>query len=269
MTAKWKVLQDPEHGARWDSLRGPSGREWLWSRPDRLRYGVVPGQPFVDVGGLEECFPTIGGEPDHGEVWARSWRESLGDGWLSCEAPAGRLNRRVSASARGVACDYRLDAEAARPFVWAMHLLLTPDVGVQMEAPDGAAMLAFPAHGPAVPAQWPTFEDLDFSVLGEDDGSAMFVLLPDLRTLTVRDGEDTLRITLDAPDEQPTGFGVWRNLGGYPWDGSPTYRNFGIEPMIGRDFDLFRALASPQPSQPMTGIVPASGHLEWSVHLAS
>ena len=59
-----EVVLDLEDGGRWTSLR-MAGREWLWQG-----LGLVSGSregmtSYVDVGGLDECFPTVRGTPDH------------------------------------------------------------------------------------------------------------------------------------------------------------------------------------------------------------
>ena len=89
---------DPRHGGRWTSLRTriASGCGPIQTRRRReLDGGVAPGAAFVDAGGVEECFPTIRGQPDHGDAWTRAW---------SAEGPTavvdvpgvGRLSRRIS-----------------------------------------------------------------------------------------------------------------------------------------------------------------------------
>ncbi|MGH3435092.1 MAG: hypothetical protein ACRDRN_01345 [Sciscionella sp.] len=52
-------------------------REWLWRREEPRRDAVRPGDAFVDAGGIEECLPTVRGEPDHGDAWSRRWRRPM------------------------------------------------------------------------------------------------------------------------------------------------------------------------------------------------
>jgi len=97
---------DPEHGGRWASLIDPTGKQWLWQHPDpAARDTVVPGQSFVDVGGIEECFPTIGGHPDHGDIWTRPWQEHE-DG-LTVITGDFQLFRRLSVGT-SITADYQL-----------------------------------------------------------------------------------------------------------------------------------------------------------------
>lgn len=252
----FEVLVDPEHGGRWASLTDPTGREWLWSRPDGARFEVLPGAAFVDVGGFEECFPTIGGRPDHGDVWTRPW-EQEGD-HLVVESGSCRLSRRLNVGASGVIADYRLEGEAGYRFIWAGHALLEPTLGTRVVAPQGHRVRAWPGHGRPVETMWPAVLGIpSYDVLGPNDASAMFCVLPELDEVTVvaPDGP-SLRFRLECA-EQPVSFGIWRNLAGYPWDGTGTYRNFGIEPMLGRVFELGAAGSSD------VAVVPASGEVTW------
>ncbi|NUP40373.1 MAG: hypothetical protein HOV96_41670 [Nonomuraea sp.] len=156
----------------------------MWSRPDPARDGVQPGDGFVDVGGLEECFPTIGGPPDHGDVWTRAWQAD-GDR-LTAETGACRLTRRVCVGERVVA-DYRLTGPPGLRFIWAAHALLDPALGTVVDAPAGHPCRAWPGHVRPVHTTWPRVLDIDgYDTLGDDDGSAMFCLLPGLDTVTVR-----------------------------------------------------------------------------------
>lgn len=98
----------------------------------------------------------------------------------------------------------------------------------------------------------------DYDTLGPNDGTAMFVLLPDCPQLEVRRRSTALRVRLDCA-QQPISIGVWRNLNGYPWDGTATYRNFGIEPMLGHAFNLDTA------GDHDAATLPATGSLEWTV----
>lgn len=177
------VLVDADHGARITSLRDPSGREWLWQRPNPDREQVRPGDRFVDVGGIEECFPTIGGEPDHGDVWTRPWTTN-GD-WLTTQTGPYELSRRLIAAER-VTVDYHLTGPPGSRFIWAMHALLEPVVGTVLDAAAGPCT-AWPGHDKPVATGWPPVLDQpDWNVLGDNDGTAMFCQLPGQTSITVR-----------------------------------------------------------------------------------
>jgi hypothetical protein len=91
------------------------------------------------------------------------------------------------------------------------------------------------------------------SLRGPDDGTATAAILTDCPQVTVRDGS-SLTFSLTAPG-QPVSVALWRNLRGWPAD--DPYRSIGVEPMLGRVFDL--AEAGPDDA----AVVPASGVLAW------
>ncbi|TQS44743.1 hypothetical protein [Cryptosporangium phraense] len=221
------VSVDPAHGGRWTSLVS-GGREWLWSRPSPARFAVAPGDTFVDVGGVEECLPTVRGVPDHGDVWSRPWTALPGEARVS--APDFALRRTIRTDGDAVHVGYTLRAAPGFRFVWAAHALLDVSASARLAAPagtptlvDGAGVVAWPAGG--------------LDRLGPDDGTAVGAVLRDCPAVTVDDGE-RLSFTLHAPD-QPVSVALWRNLGGWP-EGDP-YRSIGVEPMLGRVFDLAEA----------------------------
>ena len=86
-----------------------------------------------------------------------------------------------------------------------------------------------------------------------DDGTAAGAVLADGRCCVHDDG-DRLSFTVEA-DGQPVSVALWRNLGGFP-AGRP-YRSTGVEPMLGRVFDL--ADAGPDDA----ARVGASGEVHW------
>lgn len=257
MRQTFDVKVDADHGGRWTSLVDPRGREWLWRRPDPRRDDVRPGDAFVDVGGVEECLPTIGANPDHGELWTRPWQEESHDGSVvhSVEWGRVRLIRRIGYGPTGIVADYRLAAPAGFRFIWAAHALLELNVGARFDAPPGPAR-AWPDHRTVVDTSWPTPNGVPYATIGPDDGSAMFCLLPGQAEMRVVDGEDRLRFQLQCED-QPVSMGLWRNLGGYPFGAEDKYRNVGVEPMLGRVFDL--DAAGPDEA----AVVPSGGVVRW------
>jgi hypothetical protein len=228
------LVADDLHGGRWTSLR-TGGREWLWHRPSEDRFSVRPGDAFVDVGGVEECIPTVRGAPDHGAAWSRPWV----DGYVNCGD--FQLWRRFIADSVA----YRLEASPGYRFVWAAHALLDVSPSAVLEAPAGTQTRI----DGGVVASWPT----PLAALGPDDGTAVGAILVDCPSVTISDGS-RLTFRLEAPG-QPVSVGLWRNLRGWPVD-SP-YRSIGVEPMLGRVFDL--SLAGPGDA----AVVPASGVCEW------
>jgi hypothetical protein len=53
---------------------------------------------------------------------------------------------------------------------------------------------------------------------------------------------------------------LWRNLGGFPAE--EPYRSLGVEPMLGRVFDLAEA-------RPGDAAVPAAGVLSWRLTISA
>jgi hypothetical protein len=265
-----QVAADLSAGGRWTSLR-LAGREWLWLRHDPRRSQVAPGDPFVDAGGIEECVPTVRGQPDHGDAWSRSWRET-GHGCAEADCPDFALRRQISAGTDLVTARYRLTAAPGFRFVWAAHALLdvTPRATLEVRGnpdvalyPEAAALLPrpWPPGAPFVTERWPGPAGLRLDRLGPDDGTAVGAVILRRATATIRDGPCWLRLTLRAGHGLPASVALWRNLGGFP-EGSP-YRSIGVEPMLGSVFDLAEA----RPEDAIT--VPRAGFVEWELQIAA
>ncbi|MFC4945296.1 hypothetical protein [Pseudonocardia sp. GCM10023141] len=235
---------DAAHGGRWTSLRTPE-REWLWrnASAEAARRAARPGATFVDAGGVEECFPTVRGLPDHGDVWSRPWGERHGD---------LRLARRNRGGAP-LTVDYTVMGPPHTPFVHAVHALLDVSPSARLEAP-GATTAVLIDEGRTV--DWPSGLDR----LGPDDGTAVAAVLPGCAAATVHDGADTLQLAWRVLEgDAPCSLLLWRNLGGWPAGGP--YRSIGVEPMVGT------AAALDGPGEPAsTG---ASGTLRWELTIAA
>lgn len=270
-----RVAYDAAHGGRWTSLHG-GGREWLWRGPEPGRHEVRPDDAFVDAGGLEECLPTVRGEPDHGEVWSRPWR-SAGPGTVVIERPTFTLTRRITDSGGVVVADYRLAADPGYRFVWAAHALLDLSPGARLDAPAGtptrlhpeaAALLppgSWPSGDPWLTGPWPApaglkVAGLTLDMFGPDDGTALGAVLLDCAQAQVVDGADRLTLELECAG-QPRSTALWRNLGGWPANGP--YRSVGIEPMLGAAFDL--ADAGPDDA----AVVPPTGEVTWRLTISA
>lgn len=258
---RFTVLLDDAHGARWSSLVDPDGQEWLESRSIPERADVRPGDGFVDAGGLEECLPTLRGEPDHGLVWSRPW-DSLHAGCSRVTTAEFTLTREVVAG-HDVRVSYELIAQPGWRFLWAAHLMLRPTVGTTLCAPARSRVRSFPIGSAAGEGSWPDPPGLaGFDTVPPDDGTALFVTLPGLSDLGVRcPRRGTLRFDLDAPG-QPYGFGVWRNLRGFPAAPATAYRSLVVEPMIGH----VPALGEAREGE--CGVVPAGGVVRWNLVLS-
>jgi hypothetical protein len=225
---------DPLHGGRWTSLR-TSEREWLWTNPDatirRARQRVAPGVGFVDAGGAEECFPTIRGEPDHGDAWTRAW--SADGSTAVVDVPGfGRLSRRISGRSP-LFIEYEVTARPGTVFLHALHALIDVTPQAHLMVPDAGRMIVLDENDPT--RRWPSGLDR----LGPDDGTAICALIPECRGATVIDDEYALTFSWNSTSApELCSLLLWRNLGGWPPQ-SP-YRSIGIEPMVGRAADLTR-----------------------------
>lgn len=248
------VSVDLHHGGRWTSLRhGPV--EWLWRRDAPDRSLAAPGSAFVDAGGLEECFPTIRGIPDHGDVWCRPWTGD--DRRASVETAAFSLTRNISVAGATVTVDYTLMAPPRYPFVWAGHLLLDVSERARLEGPGGAPVRVFKAGETWVRRVWPEAGGLRLDRLGPDDGTAVSAVA-ETPAMGVRDDARRLDLAVEAPG-QPTAVGIWRNLRG--WPRPRPYRSIGVEPMLGLVWD--RAAGRPGD----TAVTGADGRAEWRMTL--
>lgn len=236
-----RVTTDVGSGGRWTSLTA-GGREWLWANPDpqvrQARNAVRPGDPFVDAGGGEECFPTVQGVPDHGDLWTRRW--DPGTHGESVVAASTRLTRQIRQRAQGdVLVNYRISGPAGLRFVHAVHLLLDVSPEARVEIADGPPVTWRDADGTGrhVSGRWPTVRSTDFSLLGPDDGTAACLIVPGVHGCRIVDGPDALTFAWRRTRGAARGESLilWRNLGGWPSD--HPYRSIGLEPCLGDTVD--------------------------------
>ena len=264
------VVIDADDGGRWTSLI-LAGREWLWSGPGLLSGPRTGHSSFTDAGGLDECFPTVRGTPDHGGLWNQPRDTSVTYGEATLTRTFTEHPR--AASVDQITVDYHLHAPPGYQFVWAAHALLDCAAGATISAPDNLPALPacrlypeaapylptpWPDDAPWVEATWPT--SLDLGTYGPSDGTAVGAILLDCPTVSVHDRGAILTLDLSCP-EQPVSTALWRNQAGFP-DGAP-YRSLGVEPMLGRVFDL--ADAGPGDA----AVVPASGELAWRLTVSA
>ena len=87
--------------------------------PTRRRTGFAPGDRFVDAGGLEECFPTVRGTPDHGGAWSAPWSGADHDAHVAADGL--RLRRRLDLEGGAVTARYDVDGPPGQPFVHASN----------------------------------------------------------------------------------------------------------------------------------------------------
>ncbi|WP_199238038.1 hypothetical protein [Kribbella steppae] len=263
------VTIDLADGGRWTSLR-LAGREWLWAGPGLVSGPRTGHSSFTDAGGLDECLPTVRGTPDHGGLWNQPWETSVSYGEATLtrtftEHPPDPTDPQLDQ----ITVDYHLHAPPGYQFVWAAHALLDCADGATISAPDGTACRlypeaagllpsAWPADAPWVATAWPT--PLNLATYGPSDGTAVGAVLVDCPSVSVHDRDAVLVFELSCPG-QPVSTALWRNQAGFPV-GAP-YRSLGVEPMLGRVFDL--AEAGPGDA----AVVPASGQLAWRLTVSA
>lgn len=255
------VVIDGEDGGRWKSLR-LAGREWLWQGPGLLSGPRTNHTAFTDAGGLDECFPTVRGTPDHGGLWNQPWDESVSYGGTT-------LTRTFTSDADSVTADYHLHAPPGYRFTWAAHALLDCAVGASVLAPGGTPCRLYPEAAPYLSTPWPADAPwldttwptpLDLNTYGPSDGTAVGAILVDCPTVSVVDRGALLQLELSCPG-QPVSTALWRNQAGFPAEAP--YRSLGVEPMLGRVFDL--AEAGPGDA----AVVPPSGELAWRLTVSA
>jgi hypothetical protein len=289
-----EVAVDLDDGGRWTSLV-LGGREWLWAGPGLLSGAREGLTTYVDVGGLDECFPTVRGVPDHGGLWNQPWGSLDEDeDWDAVQYGEAVLLRRFNGGeppaemdeTGAIWVDYRLIAPPGYRFIWAAHALLDCAVGAKLDIPHGtecrlyldappaAATSASEPATPggeqvgATPALPPVTERLRSWIAGRWPAPTG----TDLSNYGPSDGTAIGAVLLDCPSAsvidgslaldfslscpgQPVSTAVWRNLGGYPAEAP--YRSLGVEPMLGRVFGLDEA----GPGD--AAVVPESGELTW------
>jgi hypothetical protein len=288
------VSTDARHGGRWTSLRA-GAREWLWRHPDpavsRARQAVRPGDGFVDAGGVEECLPTVDGDPDHGGVWSVPWeshgdRDVVGSGGLSLARTLTVRNSRLRA-------DYTITGEPGTPFVHAVHALLdvgprarlviggpqtasTTDHGIRSRLDRrpggcGEALSGVEQRRPVQKERWPPMvAGVPADRLGPVDATAVAILLPGCGQVRVVDDEDCLDLRWQvqgASGVDPCSLLVWRNLGGWP-AGAP-YRSVGIEPMVGRTTTVPPMAARSDAQVAGAARIPVGSTLRWCLEITA
>jgi hypothetical protein len=227
----------------------------------------------VDAGGVEECFPTIRGRPDHGGAWSRSWQVARTQeaGGEHVDVEALRLARRVTTGAEGdVRMTYAVTGPPGACFVHAVHALLDVGPGARLVVPAAprVQLLDTPREGRTTVTSWPvTVAGRPLHDLGPDDGTAVAALLLDCRAAVVVDDRDALVMTWRAQSPADTGLCsllLWRNLRG--WPSHNPYRSIGVEPMVGCTATLSAADAIAEGEPARLG---AEGHFGWQLVVSS
>lgn len=246
------------------------GREWLSENPAlpyRLpHYGASYVRDF-DVGGFDECFPTVGicrhpsppwegtPLPDHGEVWSLPWAARV-EGDALCLSTHGvrlpyRLEKRIALHDGGrIRFEYIAvnPTPFPMPFLWSSHPLFALRPGIELDVPVDRVRVfstpSFPArHGDVIP--WPRFEGMELNRAPAPHDSHMGIATKLFSAplsegwAVLRDPADGAAFRFDFDPTAVTHLGLWLNYGGWAGavDAAP-YFNIAIEPCIGAPDDL-------------------------------
>jgi galactose mutarotase-like enzyme len=153
-----RLTADPACGGKLRSLVSlRSGQEFFY-QDRRVAFDGRKGYSFHDIGGWDECFPTVaacrGQAPsgdaydyaDHGLLWQEAWQAREAGGSLEMAAAVEPLStsfhRRCAFEADDtLRLDYRIVNRGARPvpFVYSAHPLLAADEKTRVVLPAGMA----------------------------------------------------------------------------------------------------------------------------------
>jgi galactose mutarotase-like enzyme len=269
-------------------------REWLFENP-ALPYRLPEyGGDYVrefDVGGLDECFPTVGPcayptapwdgtpLPDHGEVWSIPWAVRVYGETLHLTTHGVRLPYRLEKMIRllgdgGVRFTYRVTnlSPFPMPFLWSSHPLFALRPGMRLALP-AASMRVFSAPsflargGDVIP--WPRFKDLDLGRVPQSGAGIAAKLFSFPLTegwAELSDPADGATFRFEFDPAVVTHLGLWLNYSG--WAGVPgaaPYFNLAIEPCIGAPDTLDTAVNHWQEY----GLLPPGASLDWWLHMIS
>jgi galactose mutarotase-like enzyme len=259
----------PSAGMRMTNLRRPRGREWLWRSEQLPLTRPVAGRSYVDTadsGGWDECFPTVAPSPlpgapdgapqlpDHGELWAASWRSSVYEhagGTTLSASMTGQLlpyefHRDVTLAPDEpvVRLSYRLRhlGDTPFPWIWSAHPLLNVQPGSLLELPTLRQVRLNQVHGRSDLTRndivsWPV------GIGGEaerfrfpEDGGWVLKCFGDVGEsgqMTLTDPRQGERLTIRVSPAAVPQVGLWINCRGWAPSGRTPDYNLGLEPCIG------------------------------------
>lgn len=271
----------PERGGKLVSLRHlPTGTEWLWLNPHLGWRPADPTESYVqhhDLGGWDECFPTIAPTtvagvtwPDHGDVWWRRWESALeNDGlWMGTEGVGYRFERTIRPMPEGFRLDYAVSnlGKVPLPYLWCAHPLLCTQPPLELELAGRPRIYlgnrsALGEEGER--HRWPTIAERTLQTVGKPSGLAAKLFVE------VETGEATLchpggaTLSFRWPVEVLPILGLWLNEEGWSGAGSAPYCNLGVEPATGAPDDLAVALNEWGSAR----LLPPGARHEWWVEL--
>ncbi len=272
----------PELGGKINSIRDlQSEREWLWTNK-RLPYRKLPyGTSYVqhaDVGGWDECFPTVAAcayplepwrslqLPDHGEIWPQEWSVKVETNTSQvirvCTEVQGialpyLFQRTISLTADApiVRFDYTIKSLASFPlaFIWSAHPLFAIEAGMRILLPEDTRMQVWLNVPSGIvddksEHMWPVQAHKhgrvwDLSHVPEANATIGCKLWSQplsqgYAALLAQDGE--FRFIFD-PAHLPQ-IGVWINAGAWSGMDDEPYYNLALEPCIGAQDSLKQAI---------------------------
>lgn len=258
-----------------------SACEWLL-QPQNENKGyrrAVFGDDFqkYDTSGFDECFPTVEaciykrpGEngvrralelPDHGELWSRPWKYSLGDQKI-CLSISGvgidyLFSKEITLEGNRICVNYRLKNQSTETFafLWSAHPLLAVVPGSKLLLPERMNQVCLEwssdqkigSRGDVF--QWPYASDgttsFDFSIVQDGIfGRAVkcFSGPLDEGYAGVYDPRHDRSILFEfSPFENPF-LGIWLCYGGWPTTTEKKHLTVALEPCNGRTDSLARAI---------------------------
>jgi galactose mutarotase-like enzyme len=258
-------------------------RQWLHDNIFLPYQQPQHGADYVgafDVGGFDDCFPSVAAcrypappwqdvsIPDHGDVWSLPWLAEVGVDAITMTVSGIHVPYVLSKTVRLVKNKLHIDYSASNltpypmPFVWSSHPLLGLRPGMQIHLPASEMR----ENGTNRRVAWPIDDGIDLSVAPPPDaGMAMKLFSPPLEkgwveVVDPHDGAE-LHFAFD-PALVPT-VGLWLNYGG--WAGVPgvePYYNVGVEPCIGSADSLVEAV-----TQGTNGTIGAHETVRWWLSL--
>lgn len=275
-SAQARVIVLPRIGGKVAALIDKTmGQDLLWHTPGRRYQEPLYGSAWAtsDMGGWEDCLPTIGAGsypewpwrdsalPENGEVWALPWKaQALGDA-VALTVHGVRLpyhfEKRVSLERNRVHVHYRISNPSAFPlrYIWAAHPLFRVRPGMRIVLPPDVRVRVTWSRDERLPislddVSWPVGRDARGQIVQLDQiGEPASRGADKLYTTALREGWCGLH---DPETGQAVVFsfdpcrlpyaGIWINQGGWPEDG-PTCYNVGLEPTNGYPDPLAMACA--------------------------
>lgn len=169
-----RVVIVPALGGRIVALQ-LGGREWLWQSAARKARPLEDGASYAergDLGGADECFPTVapcvlpshvaryGGLslPDHGELWSQPTSFALETrpegmyatcGWQGRRMPYRFVRQIFVGAAQQVAMQYAVtnDGRSPLPFLWFARGVFPLARGTRIVLSEGARVRVWAQHG--------------------------------------------------------------------------------------------------------------------------